>query len=231
MKMTKAILYNNECYKTRTNFRPQGIMVHSVGVGQPDAQVFVRSWNTFRPNNKQVCVHAFVDNRGVYQTLPWDCRAWHCGGKGNLMFIGFEITEPKDSWSWDRQCKFFKDAYKNAIELCSCLCKQYKLDPMKDILDHSEGHKMGLATNHSDVGHFFGKHHKTMEDFRLEVKRLMNKTDLDNMPDEYAAKSIEWAINNDLLLGDGTGNFKLHSSMTKQDCISLLYRLYNLMKN
>ena len=36
--------------------------------------------------------------------------------------------------------------------------------------DDSEGHKLGIASNHGDVLHWFPKHGKSMDDFRADVK-------------------------------------------------------------
>lgn len=55
------------------------------------------------------------------------------------------------------------------MELCVYLCKQYGLTE-KDIIGHSGGHKLGVASNHGDVMHWFPKHGKSMDTFRAEVK-------------------------------------------------------------
>lgn len=34
------------------------------------ASNFLKSWDTAKPNGNSVCVHAFVDDTGIYQTLP-----------------------------------------------------------------------------------------------------------------------------------------------------------------
>jgi N-acetylmuramoyl-L-alanine amidase CwlA len=122
---------------------------------------------------RQVCVHAFIGKLAdgsvaTYQTLPWDHRGWHAGGTANNTHIGFEICEDdlKDA-------TYFGKVYKEAAELCAFLCKQYGLTE-KDIIDHSEGFKKGIACDHSDVGHWFPKHGKTMDDFREDVKKLLN---------------------------------------------------------
>ena len=90
---------NNENYRTNRQIEVRGLMVHSVGVPQPDPLVFVRNFNVPRPNGRQVGVHGFMGENGIlYQTLPWTHRAWHCGsgadGSGNDTHIGIEITEP-----------------------------------------------------------------------------------------------------------------------------------------
>ncbi len=49
------------------------------------------------------------------------------------------------------------------------LCKQFNLTE-KDIICHSEGYKLGIASNHGDVMHWFPKHGKSMDTFRSDVK-------------------------------------------------------------
>jgi len=49
------------------------------------------------------------------------------------------------------------------------LCKLYNLTE-KDIICHSEGYKKGIASNHSDVMHWFPHHGESMDTFRAAVK-------------------------------------------------------------
>ena len=41
---------------------------------------------------------------------------------------------------------------------------------MKNIIDHSEGYKKGVASNHGDVAHWFPKFGKSMDTFRADVE-------------------------------------------------------------
>jgi len=128
---------------------------------------------------RQVAVHAFIGRLAngsvaTYQTLPWDCRAWHCGGDANSSHIGFEICE--DGLS-DRQ--YFDDVYREAVELCAMLCGMFGIDPRymsatQGIIDHSWGHKLGVASGHSDVMHWFPRHGADMGLFRADVFKLMS---------------------------------------------------------
>ena len=67
---------------------------------------------------------------------------------------------------------YFKAAFKNAVDLCVHLCEQYGLTE-KDIISHAEGNKKGIASNHSDVGHWFPKHGENMDSFRAAVKKAL----------------------------------------------------------
>lgn len=46
----------------------------------------------------------------------------------------------------------------------------------------------------------------------------------DNVPDDYAAEAISWALNNHILLGTPDGNLKLHEPVTRQDLLVILHR-------
>lgn len=161
----------------------------------PGEPVNTNNWDNFHPGGKvmgphkfekgsngkcktcggtQVCVHGFIGKLkdgsiATYQTLPWDMKGWHSGvGKkssaNNLGYIGFEICED-DLSSKD----YFDKVYKEAVELCIYLCKEFDLTE-KDIITHCEGYKMGIASNHGDVMHWFPKYGKSMDTFRAAVK-------------------------------------------------------------
>ena len=51
-------------------------------------------------------------------------------------------------------------------------CKQYGLTE-KDIICHCEGYKLGIASNHGDVMHWFPKFGNNMDTFRTDVKAML----------------------------------------------------------
>lgn len=176
MHITEHILTNSDCYKAGRTIKPKGIMVHSTGVAQPDVNVFLKAWDKPGVN---ACVHAFVHRGGVTETLPWNWRGWHAGGAANNTHISFEILEPAGhtykggtmiGYDPVKNGPYFQQVYNTAVELCAYLCEIYGLDPERDIIDHAEGCKLGLASNHSDVGHWFPKHGKSMDTLRADVK-------------------------------------------------------------
>jgi hypothetical protein len=52
----------------------------------------------------------------------------------------------------------------------------------------------------------------------------------DNTPDNYAKEAIDWAVANNILKGDLSGNYMLHSNITRQDAIVFMKRMYDLIK-
>lgn len=72
MKIIEAYATKNRCYQMAAPLKPSGIMLHSIGVPQPNAVLMAKNFNQYRPNGQSVSVHAFVQRDGtVYQTLPW----------------------------------------------------------------------------------------------------------------------------------------------------------------
>lgn len=186
MNLHTLIFTNNACYKAGRKISVKGIMVHSTGANNPYLKRYVgpddgllgknqygNHWNTFHPDGREICCHAFIGRLAdgtiaTYQTLPWNYRGWHAGSSANDTHIGFEICEDDLS---DKV--YFDKVYKEAVELCAYLCKQYGLTE-QNILCHSEGYRKGIASNHADVMHWFPKHGKSMDAFRADVKALLS---------------------------------------------------------
>lgn len=186
MEVIESIVKQNRCYQAGKKIQVKGLVLHSVGCPQPSAEVFVGQHN--RPGAK-VCVHAFIDaNTGkVYQTLPWDYKAWHCGGSCNSTHIGVEMCEPPciryisgasfDCSDEEKAREMVMRTLNTAVELFASLCREYGLDPLGDgvILSHKEAHDRGKASGHGDPDHLFRQLHMnyTMDNFRQAVAECM----------------------------------------------------------
>lgn len=164
---------------------PKGVMIHSTGANNPNLKRYVQpddgdigvnpNYNDWNRPGLDVCVHAFVgkDKNGdvaVYQILPWKYRAWHCGGTANNTHIAFEICE--DGLT-DRN--YFERTYQTAVELTAELCQEFGLNPAEPgvVISHAEGARLGVASNHADPGHWWGRFGATMTDFRAAVAAKM----------------------------------------------------------
>lgn len=203
MDLRKLILTKNRCYKIGKKTKKKGVMWHSTGANNPNLKRYVgpddgalgknsnnNHWNTYQPGERNVCAHAFIGllkngKVATYQTLPWEMRGWHAGGTGNNDYIGFEICEDnlKDK-------SYFEKVYKEAVELTAYLCELHGWNPKGKnvIICHAEGHKLGIASNHGDVLHWFKKHGKTMDDVRNDVAELMEKKEEAPKKDEAPKK-------------------------------------------
>lgn len=196
MNLHKLIFTENDCYKSNvaknSNIAPQGLFLHSTGVNNPWVKRYVgpddgycgknaynNHWN--QKMSREVCTHGFIGKAGngeicSYQTLPWNFFGWHSGsgskGSANYMgYLGFEICE--DGLT-DKN--YFNAIYKEAVELFAYLAVEFNIKPEKPyIICHSEGHALGIASNHGDVMHWFKKHNKTMDNFRADVAAQIKK--------------------------------------------------------
>ncbi|MCL2105633.1 MAG: peptidoglycan recognition protein family protein [Oscillospiraceae bacterium] len=189
MRLYQLYATQNECYQAGRTITPAGIMVHSTGANNPNLKRYVgpddgrlgknqynNHWNTPRPGGQQICCHAFIGKLAdgsvaSYQILPWTMRGWHCGkgasGSGNDSHIGFEICED----GLDDKA-YFEAVYREAVELCAALCEKFGLSA-DSVIDHAEGCKKGIASNHGDIAHWLKRHGLTMNDFRAAVKKAL----------------------------------------------------------
>ena len=211
MKLITKYLTRNDCYKAGRKITPSSIMVHSTATPGATAESFFKSWNkSYKAGemSSQVCVHAFVDNTEVLQCLPWNYRAWHCGGAANDTHISFEICEPSgfkyvngvmSGYDVKSQEPYFRKVWTSAVELCVYLCKLFGLTE-RSIISHSEGYACGIASNHGDPTHWFPKHNETMDTFRAAVKAaLINQEDENMTQDKFNELMNTWQEQNDPL--------------------------------
>lgn len=239
----------NRCYQIGAPLTPQGIMLHSIGVPQPNAAVMARSYNQYQPGGQSVCVHGFIQRDGTYyQTLPYNLRAWHCGGSANGTHIGIEMTEPASivytgGASWRDLDPAATEAhvrgtYAAAVELFAQLCTQYALDPLEDgvIISHAEGAARGVASAHADPTHLWRVFGLTMDGFRADVaaKMAAGNTDTDEEDNMVRYDSIDdvpgWAqdtvralMDAGALQGDDQGRLDLSLDMIRGMVIGKRY--------
>lgn len=180
-----------------------GYMLHSVGVGQPDPMVFIRSWDN--PNYTAAGLNGVIGADVTYITAPCldsvsKVKRMPHGGKqySNDHYIGFEMTEPAEIkyTTGDRFTisnlaaaqAHVRKTYANAVELFAKLCLKHGKDPLKPgaIISHNEAGKQGIGTTHSDPEHLWRQLRLpfTMDGFRQDVYRRMNEEEIDMTKEE-----------------------------------------------
>lgn len=270
MNLLKCLFTANDCYTAGRTIAPKGIMVHSTGANNPMLRRYVQpakgdvnyaglmnqlgrnpNSNDWNRSGLNVCVHAFIGRLAdgkvaTVQTLPWNRRGWHAGNgttrpSANNTHIAFEICE--DGLS---DPAYFASVYREAVELTAHLCELYSLDPLAEgvVICHSEGRRLGCASNHGDVEHWFPRHGKTMDDFRADVAAALTKEEervtqeqFNGMmeawlvqrrgqePSAWSAQQRAWVEQMGLLQGDGSGNMAYKSFCTREEVAAILYRL------
>ncbi len=197
IEIIEKMATQNPCYKAGVSIIPKGGMLHSVGCPQPDPLVFVKNW---QKSNASVCVHAVVGKeKVVYQLLPWNMRAWHCGrgskGSGNNYLISIEMTEPASikytggtAWIETGNGANTKShvlaTYANAVQFFADICRKFGFNPEDSsiLMSHHEGNRKGIASNHGDVEHIWNKYGLSMNQFRRDVKKVIAGEEIGTVP-------------------------------------------------
>lgn len=198
MNITKRHITQSDCYNTDRKILACGGMIHSTATRGIMAAAFATRWD--KPGLEKG-VHYFVDNKEIIEVLPCEPgnvhRAWHCGkgpnGSGNDTMWSMEICEPADL----DDSEYFWAAYANATDLAAHLCLIHNNLP-GNVICHAEGHRAGIASNHSDVLHWFPRHGVDMDDFRQTVEEkldaLRNAQEEGKMEPTEASKPVAEAL-------------------------------------
>ena len=190
----RRFFYNADCYKKGVIQNNSGVQVHSTGAKnsylkryvQPDDGRIGRNKNGNSHNRPGLteCASAYIGKQddgtvAVYQALPWDRRCWLSGNgikdgkKGNANrsgYAGFEICED----GLNDKAYFEAAVMEASVNLTAYLCCLYGVSADK-VRDHSELHRMGLASNHRDISHWLKIYGLTMNDYRAEVQKAIEE--------------------------------------------------------
>ena len=178
----------SDCYKSGIIQTPTGIQVHSTGANNPYLKRYVgpddgllgknQYNNTHDRPGGDVCANAYIGrlNDGtpaIYQALPWNMRCWLSakgvnGNANRLGYIGFEVCEDNR-----KNPEYFQQAVMGlSVDLCAYLCQEYKI-PVEKVLDHSELHKLGIASNHGDITWWLKNYGYNMDKYRDAVRKVL----------------------------------------------------------
>lgn len=196
MILKQCFLTNNITYKKQTPIVPRGIVVHSTGVNQTWLGRWVQP-SLDDPHRKEIIddigynagmgwnsptidtiVHAMIGlnekkEMEIYQTLQFDRQCGGCyhgvNGSYNTSHIQFEMQE--DGLT---DPVYFNNMMNTAIEFCAFLCNAYDI-PVSEICSHKEAAARGYASFHGDPENWLERFGWTMNKFRDEVAKKLNK--------------------------------------------------------
>lgn len=195
IKLVDKTMTKSPCYQTGRKITVKGMYLHSIGCPCEKAQNIINNENQ---SGAGAAVQAVIQHDGqvleglpVYPESKTAIRNWHCGsgskGSGNDTHIGVEMCEPAtikytggSSWVEVGDGSNTKAVvlanYKHAVEYFALRCKQFGLDPAKDgvVISHKEGHARGYASNHGDPEHIWKPFGLTMDQFRKDVRAMMD---------------------------------------------------------
>ena len=121
---------------------------------------------SFGPGSKSA-VLAFQKDNDLKQDGSVGLATLHALQKRQDSFMSYNIKENQ---------AYFEDVYRKAIFICAYVLNRLCIKNVdkNTIVSHAEGYKLGIASNHADVGHWWVKHNKTMDDFRADVKNYIS---------------------------------------------------------
>ena len=191
LNIVENILTKNDCYRKGDTIKPIGMQLHTIGTAQNTSSALASYWN--QPG-VEACVHYCVDAETeelVRHFLPDNRRSWGDGGFGNGNLITVELMESDymkytggANYTVTNESKFKADvtrAYNTAVYFFAYKCKQYGWNPLEKmsnglyrISSHDEGRRLGLSTAHVDPTHIWNRYGWTMDQFRRDVKKVMD---------------------------------------------------------
>ena len=161
MQIIEALCTGNSRYKAGERLTPKGVVLHSIGMPQPSAQVLRDYWQR---GGSAYVVHYMVDNTRILRCMPENFKCWHVGSPGNAQYLGIEMGEPSQI-RYTSGARFTVSdlaaaqqyataAYKNAVQLIAHLCRKYGWEPENAVWTHAEITRRKLSnTDHVDPQH------------------------------------------------------------------------------
>lgn len=194
VKVIERLLTRSSCYNSGKKITPNSMQLHTIGTAQDEAEALAQYWD--QPNI-QACVHYCVDAKTpdtVLHFLPDNYKSWADAGYGNNNSITVELMESDcmrytsgANFAVSDSAQFKKNiltAYNTAVEFFAMKCKEYGWDPtermangLHRVYSHDEGRQLGLSSGHVDPTHVWGKFGLTMDQFRKDVKKVMEGED------------------------------------------------------
>lgn len=213
---TKLISKN----RTKKPLKAKGIVLHETA--NPGAAA-MNHYN-YLNNTESGAAHYYVDWKEILHFIPNDEVAWHCKG-GNYEYIGIELCHAKNK-------EDFEEAWKRGVWLFAKLLSEMNIKEVNEYTLPSHNDitlRKKIRGGHTDPIAYFKKFGKTVEDFRADVQKLINrgdgventekKTNI-NEPSEWAKKSWQKAC--DKKVFDGT---RPRETFTREEAAVLFDKL------
>ena len=179
--------------------------------------------------------HYFVDETGWEQSVADADTAWHCGANTyqhpkcrNSNSIGIELCSRKDI---EGSYYFLTKTIDNAAELTKQLMKKYRIPAGNVIRNYDVTGKNCPAP--------FVENKAAWKAFKEELEDDMTQERFNTMMDTWLAQRAKlapsgwseqdraWAESNGIIQGDGNGNKRYKSFVTREELAAVLHRVPN----
>lgn len=164
-EITVDFLLMNRTFKL---FSPVGMVVHETATPNATDENEVKYYNS---GNRHADVHGFIDYDSITQTAPWNERVNGAGPSANSRFIQIELCHFDDPSKfqeiWDRGVWLFAWVFVNILKMATVT--------KDNLMGHNEISEKWHETNHTDPYGFFADHGKTVDDFRADVQKEIDR--------------------------------------------------------
>ena len=188
------------------------------------------------PNRKASSNYGIGTDGRVALYVPEEYRSWCTSSSSNdHRAITIEVANNGGAPDWPVS----DEAYKALIALVADICKRNNIKRLlwkgdKALIGQVDKQNMTVhrwfAAKACPGDYLYNRHTDIANQVNKLIEEEVKPVAKDNTPDSYAKPTVDWALQNKILLGDDTGNLKLHEPVTRQDMLVFLKRTYDLMK-
>lgn len=211
-----------------TPLRARGVVLHETATPGATAE---DEYQYFNKNDVKASAHAFVDNKEIIQTIPYDEVAWHAGPTANNNYIGIEMCRPKN---FDKS--YFDSVYWGSVNLVADILFDnlgIREVTKENVISHAEVSDKWGEVNHTDPIAYLREYGKTMDDFRRDTQNAISeKIDIEEQPapeiaaDHWAKKYLDDLIDKGYIdTPDAWQDFD--SPATKAQVLALIDKVVN----
>lgn len=165
MKISQHIISNGY-----GKLKPDYLVIHETASKNADCKNLLNYWS----NNPKYCVHYVADwDDIIYNCIPEDRIAYHCGNGNNKSF-GIELCHAVNKYE-------FEKVWNNGIDFSVWVLKTHGWD-ISRLISHDDARRMWGGTTHTDPIGYFKEFGRSWEEFKIEVQnKLVEKESSEDM--------------------------------------------------
>lgn len=229
---------DNFTAKTRRLSDIEYIVIHYTGNRGDTAK---NNADYFARENPNTSAHFFVDENAVWQSVPENHAAWHCGTKGayyhpdcrNNNSLGIEIC------MLDKNGKLRQGSIDQAVRLTRELMQKFDIPADHVVRHYDVTHKDCPAPMVSRPA-LWAEFKNAIQEEEMDNAKFksffdeMRKELRDNDAGTWSAEARQWAIDNGLISGngetvEGQPNYMWGDLLTREQAVMLFFRFAQMM--
>ena len=231
MNIQTKLCRSDNCGGKRTQ-RIQFLVIHDTAKYGDTAKNNV---DYFAREHVGASAHYFVDETAIWQSVPDDQIAWHCGANTyyhtrcrNSNSIGIEIC------MLDKRGNIRQESIDMAAKFTAFLMEKYQI-PVTNVVRHYDvTHKNCPAPMVEDSG-LWTAFLNRLEDEDMNIEKfseLMNEYNVEQRKkpgSAWSKDSREWAVSNGLITGSSDDSMMWRSQMSREEFAAVLHRFAKMI--